>query len=875
MKHQILNVKCYVSMLFFLLIVLVGTNLGTASAAPTITASAAQPLTSANLDGSIVTLTLSGGTFSHPVNGIIGGRIVSNSVLGVEVSGIPGVTIPSERAPTNVIINGVRQYGIRYAIDRISGTQLAVELAFDGTLDSDATITFTVSAAAIENYNGLALTAEVPVTAIGEGSVSTPSHLFIYWTDAGTEKIQRANLDGSNVQDLVTQGLSDPRGIALDVAGGKMYWTDADTDKIQRANLDGSNVQDLVTQGLETPKDIALDVSGGKMYWIDWGTDKIQRANLDGSNIQDLVTQGLETLEDIALDVAGGKMYWTDWGTDKIQRANLDGSNVQDLITGLRGPSGIALDVTSGKMYWTDFVTDKIQRANLDGSNVQDLVTQGLETPVDIALDVAGGKMYWVDYGEVGEGAQWGKEKIQRANLDGSNVQDLVTRAQGLSSVHSIALGISPQDGGRVVASVASPLTEATLDGSVVTLTLTGKTYEQDISKIRDAVTVSGITGVTIDTATVRRLSDTEITVALAFDGISSSTGPLTFSVGAGAIADYTGPVLTAEIPVTSTRDQHLFIYWTDFVTDKIQRANLDGSNVQDLVTQGLGVPSGIALDVRGGKMYWIDNDTGKIQRANLDGSNVQDLVTQGLAGPVDIALDVAGGKMYWTDFGTDKIQRANLDGSNVEDLVTQGLRSPRSIALDVGGGKMYWTDYGTVKIQRANLDGSNIEDLVTKGLRTPLGIALDVGGGKMYWTDNGTDKIQRANLDGSNVQNLVTQGLGVPSGIALDVAGGKMYWTDGGTDKIQRANLDGSNVEDLITQGLEDPSGIALGIPAQTPPPHSPGGREPGWRYQHSGSNSCCTAVGENGACRLGGGCQRRRGCQYPRPYSHSTRNW
>ena len=662
--------------------------------------------------------------------------------------------------------------------------------------------------------------AAVSITVQRTPVVSEPSQPFIYWTDAGTDKIQRANLDGSNVQDLVTQGLSDPRGIALDVAGGKMYWTDADTDKIQRANLDGSNVQDLVTQGLETPKDIALDVSGGKMYWIDWGTDKIQRANLDGSNIQDLVTQGLETLEDIALDVAGGKMYWTDWGTDKIQRANLDGSNVQDLITGLRGPSGIALDVTSGKMYWTDFVTDKIQRANLDGSNVQDLVTQGLETPVDIALDVAGGKMYWVDYGEVGEGAQWGKEKIQRANLDGSNVQDLVTRAQGLSSVHSIALGISPQDGGRVVASVASPLTEATLDGSVVTLTLTGKTYEQDISKIRDAVTVSGINGVTIDTATVRRLSDTEITVALAFDGISSSTGPLTFSVGAGAIADYTGPVLTAEIPVTNTRDQNLFIYWTDVGAGKIQRANLDGSNVQDLVTQGLGIPIGIALDVRGGKMYWTDFGTGKIQRANLDGSNVQDLVTQGLGVPSGIALDVRGGKMYWTDFGTDKIQRANLDGSNIEDLVTTGLSDPYGIALDVAGGKMYWTDNGTDKIQRANLDGSNIEDLVTKGLRTPLGIALDVGGGKMYWTDNGTDKIQRANLDGSNVQDLVTQGLANPVDIALDVAGGKMYWTDNGTDKIQRANLDGSNVEDLITQGLDSPVGIALGISPQTLPP-------------------------------------------------------
>ena len=35
---------------------------------------------------------------------------------------------------------------------------------------------------------------------------------------------------------------------------GKMYWTDAGTDKIQRANLDGTQVEDLVTTGLDAPK---------------------------------------------------------------------------------------------------------------------------------------------------------------------------------------------------------------------------------------------------------------------------------------------------------------------------------------------------------------------------------------------------------------------------------------------------------------------------------------------------------------------------------------------------------------------------------------------------------------------------------------------
>ena len=48
----------------------------------------------------------------------------------------------------------------------------------------------------------------------------------------------------------MTTGLDMPRGLALDLGAGKMYWIDQGTDKIQRANLDGSDVEDLVTTGL-------------------------------------------------------------------------------------------------------------------------------------------------------------------------------------------------------------------------------------------------------------------------------------------------------------------------------------------------------------------------------------------------------------------------------------------------------------------------------------------------------------------------------------------------------------------------------------------------------------------------------------------------
>ncbi len=260
-------------------------------------------------------------------------------------------------------------------------------------------------------------------------------------------------------------------------------------------------------------------------------------------------------------------------------------------------------------------------------------------------------------------------------------------------------------------------------------------------------------------------------------------------------------------------------LYWSDWGTDKIQRADLDGSNVEDLVTgAGLNGPDGLALDEAGGKIYWTDAGTNKIQRANLDGSGVEDLVT-GLGIPYGLSLDVTSDKMYWTNRQTGKIQRANLDGSGVEDLVTSGLTFPGALALDVGGGKMYWTNSGARKIQRANLNGTHVEDLITSGLSSPTGLALDAAGGKMYWTDRGTDKVQRANLSGTHVEDLVTSGLSSPNGLALDVAGGKMYWADERTSKVQRANLDGSGVEDLLTSadGLIDPSGVALGVDSQS----------------------------------------------------------
>ena len=301
--------------------------------------------------------------------------------------------------------------------------------------------------------------------------------------------------------------------------------------------------------------------------------------------------------------------------------------------------------------------------------------------------------------------------------------------------------------------------------------------------------------------------------VLLATYSVNPSDPALPPGIGQAA-PDLVSSVSEASVDQDTTLSH---IYWTEPSTHKIQRANLDGSNIDTLVIGNyLFQPSGLTLDIDGGKIYWT-NGRRKIQRANLDGSYIEPLIITGRS-ISSLALDVDGNKIYWTDNSgfvsfEGKVRRANLDGSYIETLIITEAAAFR-LALDVDGNKIYWTDAFNKNIQRANLDGANIETLITTGLGYPSGLALDVDGNKIYWTNWDGANIQRANLDGSNIETLIT-GLGYPSGLALDVARGKMYWVNNGDygylSDIQRANLDGSNIETLITE-LNNPAFVALG---------------------------------------------------------------
>jgi DNA-binding beta-propeller fold protein YncE len=195
-------------------------------------------------------------------------------------------------------------------------------------------------------------------------------------------------------------------------------------------------------------------------------------------------------------------------------------------------------------IYWTT-AAGEIQRANLDGSSVEDLPPSVMFVR-GMAIDPVNMKLYWVD--DI-------MNRVQRSNLDGTSVEDVRVYA-GNPDLRMIA--VDP-GGGKIYISVgAAGIEKANLDGSSPAFIVTSPTI------------VSGI-------------------------GVDPAGGK---------------------------------IYWTDYVADKIQRANLDGSNVEDLVTTGLGAPWALAVDTVDGKVYWTDTIFSRIQRSNLDGSGVEDVFT-------------------------------------------------------------------------------------------------------------------------------------------------------------------------------------------------------------------------------------------------------
>lgn len=93
---------------------------------------------------------------------------------------------------------------------------------------------------------------------------------YVFWTDVNLEKIKRIRFTGHTrkVEDVISVGLKKPEGLAVDWIARKLYWTDVrdsdwEANRIEVANLDGSNRKVLFWKNLGLPRAIAVDPLSG------------------------------------------------------------------------------------------------------------------------------------------------------------------------------------------------------------------------------------------------------------------------------------------------------------------------------------------------------------------------------------------------------------------------------------------------------------------------------------------------------------------------------------------------------------------------------------------------------------------------------------
>uniref|UniRef100_UPI001BFC8773 MBG domain-containing protein n=1 Tax=Echinicola shivajiensis TaxID=1035916 RepID=UPI001BFC8773 len=199
-------------------------------------------------------------------------------------------------------------------------------------------------------------------------------------------------------------------------------------------------------------------------------------------------------------------------------------------------------------------------------------------------------------------------------------------------------------------------------------------------------------------------------------------------------------------------------IYFNE-VDGGIFKADLDGSNVETLIPGA--EANGFALDLANNKIYWSQFVSGKIRRANLDGTIAEDIISS-TNDPFEVWVDNFNNKLFWASYNNKTFSSSNLDGTNKVQIISGGVSQPWGIQSDALNGKVYFTDHS--QLRRADLDGSNIESLSANGI--PEGLDIDPEADKVYYGGSG---IRIVDLDGNGDAEIIPfASSGTVRGIAL-----------------------------------------------------------------------------------------------------------
>ncbi|XP_011690826.1 PREDICTED: nidogen-2 isoform X2 [Wasmannia auropunctata] len=182
-----------------------------------------------------------------------------------------------------------------------------------------------------------------------------------YSSDITGSRIVQLSYNGSMAVTFITK-VSSPEGLSVDWVSRNIFWTDSGKTTVEVASLVTKKRKVLVSDGLVNPRGIAVHPYRGKIFWSDWNraSPKLEWANEDGTD-RAIFLQGdyVKLPNSLTIDWATDELCWADAGTFTISCIEIDTKRVTVVANELTYPFGLA--ISQNHYYWTDWKTHKIE----------------------------------------------------------------------------------------------------------------------------------------------------------------------------------------------------------------------------------------------------------------------------------------------------------------------------------------------------------------------------------------------------------------------------------------------------------------------------------------------------------------------------------
>ncbi|KAG5877087.1 hypothetical protein JTB14_015462 [Gonioctena quinquepunctata] len=675
----------------------------------------------------------------------------------------------------------------------------------------------------------------------------------IFWADHECQTIFRIDYEDGTTRNKVeiVNDVFTPDGLACDWVTNKIYWTDSETNHIEVATIGGKYRKVLFWTDIDQPRAIALVPMEGFMFWTDWGeSPKIERASMDGNpqTRKVIVSDNIFWPNGLTIDYKTKTVFWVDGHLKFISRMDYEGKHVEIVLDrGFDYP--YALAQFDSKLFWTDWKTGAIHYFEMSGQQQQPLDLLSAQHPMDIRV--------WDE--------QHQPKQSHPCNLNNGGCSHLCLISQedprftcacpiGIKLIDQKTCFDGPQE--LLLLAKRTEICLIYLDSpeySIKSLPLGDVKYSiaVDFDPIENFIywsddEVKKIQKAKLDGSDQQDVIQTEIQDpdGIALDWISrniywtdagsnrielaSLSGGYRKVIVMDKLLDPRGIAVASELG---------WLFWSDWndKDPKVERSNLDGSERVQIVTERIGWPNGITLDVENLKIYWGDAKTDKIEYSNMDGTDRRELLNDNV--PHVFGFTLMDNYIFWTDWQRRAVDRANkYTGSNREIIVDQmeNVMGLKAIKLGSSRGRNPCTenkgncsqlclyrhnqtkicacqiDYelhndGQTCVQpeafllytkksiigRIGIDNNNYEVTIPiTGIKQASSIDFDTNTMRIYWSDSKLRTIMRAFINGSDVQKVIDSGLAAPEGIAVDWLGLNIFWTDPVSHRIEVSRL-------------------------------------------------------------------------------------